>query len=113
VATAAAPGQLRLREVAGAMARAGIPFEWLSAAEAAERWPGMRFPGPVLHEPSTAGRVDADAAVAALQAAAEAHGAVVRHHRRVESVGRRSPSTPTRRRAGRRASTGWPPRATA
>jgi sarcosine oxidase len=86
VATAAAPGQLRLREVAAAMARAGVPFEWLSAAEAAERWPGMRFPGPVLHEPSTAGRVDADAAVAALQAAAEAHGAVVRHHRRVESV---------------------------
>jgi sarcosine oxidase len=30
--------------------------------------------------------VDADAAVAALQAAAAAHGAVVRHHRRVESV---------------------------
>ena len=28
---------------------------------------GMRFPGPVLHEPHTAGRVDADAAVTALQ----------------------------------------------
>lgn len=68
------------------MARAGIPFEWLSAAEAAGRWPGLRFPGPVLHEPSTAGRVDADAALAALQAAASGHGAVVRHHRRVEAV---------------------------
>ena len=86
VATAAGPGQERLREVAAAMTATGVPFEWLSAEEAAERWPGMRFPGPVLHEPETAGRVDADAAVAALQAAAAAAGAAVRHHRRVESV---------------------------
>ncbi|MBN1092933.1 FAD-dependent oxidoreductase [Blastococcus sp. TML/M2B] len=46
----------------------------------------MRFPGPVLHEPHTAGRLDADAAVTALQTAAERHGAVVRHHRRVTAV---------------------------
>ncbi len=68
------------------MAAAGVPHEWLAAAEAEQRWPGMRFPGPVLHEPETAGRVDADTAVTALQSAAAAHGAVVRHHRRVTAV---------------------------
>jgi sarcosine oxidase len=86
VTTAAPSGLGRLREVATAMAAAGVPHEWLSAAEAEQRWPGMRFPGPVLHEPATAGRVDADAAVTALQQAAAGHGAVVRHHRRVTAI---------------------------
>ena len=67
VATAAAHGQERLREIATAMDRAGVPYEWLDPVAAEARWPGMRFPGPVLHEPHTAGRVDADAAVTALQ----------------------------------------------
>ncbi|WP_022881136.1 FAD-dependent oxidoreductase [Gryllotalpicola ginsengisoli] len=57
---------------------AGIPGEILPAAEAARRWPGMRFETDVLHQPE-AGRLDADAAVAALQSAAVARGAVVRH----------------------------------
>ncbi|MGK5172205.1 FAD-dependent oxidoreductase [Geodermatophilus sp. CPCC 205761] len=87
VATAApGPGADRLRETARAMDRAGVAHEWLAPAEAGERFAGMRFPGPVLLEPHTAGRVDADAAVAALQAAAAAHGAAVRHHRRVTAV---------------------------
>jgi sarcosine oxidase len=86
VATAAPPGLDRLRDVAHAMTAAGVPYEWLSVAESEERWPGMRFPGPVLFEPATAGRVDADAAVTALQQAAARHGAVVRHHRRVTAV---------------------------
>ncbi len=86
VTTAAAPGLSRLREVAAAMTTAGVPHEWLTADEAQQRWPGMRFPGPVLHEPATAGRVDADAAVTALQQAAAGQGAVVRHHRRVTAV---------------------------
>ncbi|SEO70403.1 FAD-dependent oxidoreductase [Trujillonella endophytica] len=86
VATAAAHGQEQLVTVAGAMERAGVPFEWLSVAAAEDRWPGLRFPGPVLHEPHTAGRVDADAAVTALQSAAVAAGATVRHHRRVTAV---------------------------
>jgi sarcosine oxidase len=86
VMTAAEPGLGRLREVAAAMTSAAVPYEWLGAAEAEQRWPGMRFPGPVLHEPATAGRVDADTAVSALQQAAAAHGAVVRHHRRVTAV---------------------------
>jgi sarcosine oxidase len=86
VSTAAAHGQDQLHAVAAAMERAGVPFEWLSPAAAEQRWPGLRAPGPVLHEPYTAGRVDADAAVAALQSAAAAAGAVVRHHRRVTAV---------------------------
>jgi sarcosine oxidase len=86
VATAAPHGQGRLREIAAAMERAGVPHEWLEPAAAQARWPGMRFPGPVLHEPHTAGRVDADAAVTALQYATERAGGVVRHHRRVTSV---------------------------
>jgi len=86
VATAAAAGQPRLQEVAAAMTDAGVPHEWLSARDAEQRWPGLRFPGPALHEPATAGRVDADTAVTALQEAAAGHGAVVRHHRRVTAV---------------------------
>src|SRR4051812_20294318 len=86
VSTAGPSGEARLREVATAMEAAGVPHEWLGATEAQDRWPGMRFPGPVLHEPLTAGRVDADAAVTALQRAAERRGAVVRHHRRVTAV---------------------------
>lgn len=86
VSTAGPSGEARLREVAAAMEVSGVPHEWLSAAEAGDRWPGMRFPGPVLHEPHTAGRLDADAAVTALEHAAGQHGAVVRHHRRVTAV---------------------------
>jgi sarcosine oxidase len=86
VSTAGPTGVPRLREIAAAMDAAGVPYEWLSAAEAEGRWPGLRFPGPVLHEPHTAGRVDADAAVTALQSAAARHGAAVRHHRRVTAV---------------------------
>ena len=86
VATAAPAGLGRLREVAAARTAAGVPFEGLTVGEAEQRWPGMRFPGPVLHEPGTAGRVDADTAVTALQQAAAGHGAVVRHHRRVTAV---------------------------
>ena len=86
VATAATRGQDRLREIATAMDRAGVPYEWLDPVAAEARWPGMRFPGPVLHEPHTAGRVDADAAVTALQDATERAGGVVRNHRRVTAV---------------------------
>lgn len=56
----------------------GIAGEILAAGEAGERFPGLRFETPVLWNPS-GGRLNADAAVAALQSAAEARGAVVRH----------------------------------
>lgn len=44
--------------VAETLAAQGIPFELLSAAEASDRWPGMRFEGPVVFHPQ-AGTMDA------------------------------------------------------
>lgn len=58
------------------------PHELLTAAAAAERFPGLAFETDVLFSPAT-GRVHADRAVAALQQAAVLEGAEVRHHARV------------------------------
>ncbi|GAA4179314.1 FAD-dependent oxidoreductase [Gryllotalpicola koreensis] len=63
----------------------GIPGEILSAAEASERFPGIRFETPVLWNPQ-GGRLNADASVAALQSAAAVHGAVVRHESPVIAI---------------------------
>ncbi|TFC42562.1 FAD-dependent oxidoreductase [Cryobacterium sp. TMT1-21] len=68
--------------VAEALTGAGLGAEFLVPEAAAERWPGIRFDGRVLHNPD-AGRLNADAAVTALQAAAVAAGASVRHGVRV------------------------------
>ncbi|MFF3444549.1 FAD-dependent oxidoreductase [Streptosporangium sp. NPDC002721] len=46
------------------LAEAGVPHELLTPGAATERWPFMRFEGPVLHHPE-AGTADADATVAA------------------------------------------------
>jgi sarcosine oxidase len=69
-------------EVARVLPNFGFEAEWVDPAEAARRWPGIRFDTPALHTPQ-AGRLDADAAVAALQDAARASGARVRHRSRV------------------------------
>ena len=85
--------------LADALAARGIPFAWLTPEEAAERWPGLRFEGRVLHEPDTAGRLHADRAVGALQGAAIGSGAVVRHLvtvRRLEVTAAGDPSRPER-----------------
>lgn len=71
--------------VADALARHGFESSFLTPEEAGERWPGIRFDGRVLFTPE-AGRLNADAAVSALQAAAAAHGAAVRHHSRVVAM---------------------------
>lgn len=63
----------------------GLPYEWLAAEDAAERWPGLRFTDKVLHHPNS-GRLHADRAVSALQLAAAAHGADVRHRSPVTSI---------------------------
>ena len=81
-------GELAPSVLAAFRAR-GIPHEVLSPAEAGERWTGLRFEGSVLHETHTAGRLHADRSVAALQSAAAALGADVRHGVRVlDLVGR-------------------------
>lgn len=65
-------------DVHAALAAAGIPAEFLSAKQAAKRWPGIRFDTRVLFN-EQAGRVRADAAVRTLHATAAAAGADVRH----------------------------------
>ncbi|WP_440711520.1 FAD-dependent oxidoreductase [Herbiconiux sp. YIM B11900] len=74
-----------LDALAGLLPGFGFEAELLPAEEAGRRWPGIRFDGPVLHTPQ-AGRLDADAAVAALQSAAAALGATVNHHARVVGI---------------------------
>lgn len=63
--------------VAEHLGAAGVPFALLASWEAAERWPGLRFDGPVVHQPD-AGRLDADAVVTTLHAEAARHSADVR-----------------------------------
>lgn len=83
-------GGPELRAVADAFAARGVPHAWVTASEAAERWPGLRFEGDVLHEPATAGRLHADRAVASFLGAATARGAVVRHRTPVDRVEERT-----------------------
>jgi sarcosine oxidase len=64
--------------VAAALPGAGFGAAFLTPEEAGERWPGLRFDGRVLYTPD-AGRLNADASVAAMQDAATAAGADVRH----------------------------------
>lgn len=79
-------GGRRRDDIAAAFEARGVPHAWLSPDEAAERWPGLWFEGVVLHEPSTAGRLHADRAVAAFQQVARARGAVVRHETPVRAI---------------------------
>ncbi len=51
--------EAELVAVEAACAAASVRVEMLTAREATSRWPGMRFDGPVLHQPD-GGRVDAD-----------------------------------------------------
>jgi monomeric sarcosine oxidase len=70
----------------------GVPCEVLTDVAASERWPQLRFAGPVLYHPE-AGVVDADATVAACVAAGAARGAQVHARTRVlgvEDVGGRA-----------------------
>ena len=64
--------------IADVLAAHGVQHEWLEPSDAALRWPGMRFDGPVLYQPDRAGRINADQAVAALTAAAQGRGAQIR-----------------------------------
>lgn len=72
-------------EVHAALAAAGIAAEFVAIEEAGERWPGIRFDTRVLFN-EQAGRVNADATVRALHAAATAAGADVRHRTRATHI---------------------------
>lgn len=54
-----------MEQVRDALEQAGAPGEMLSAAEAAQRFPGVAVPGPVLYEPESA-VIAADRAIATL-----------------------------------------------
>lgn len=71
--------------VHAALSAAGIPVEFLPVEAASERWPGIRFDTRVLFN-SQAGRVNADATIAALHATAAAAGADVRHRTRATRI---------------------------
>jgi sarcosine oxidase len=72
--------------LAARLGAAGVPHTLLTARDAAERWPHLRFgDGPVLHH-ADAGWLDPDATVAACVARAVAHGADLRTGVRVSAV---------------------------
>jgi sarcosine oxidase len=72
-------------EFSDLLASRGVDYEVLDAAAAAERWPGMRFAGPVLHQ-SGGGILHADRVVSGLQRLAVRQGATVRAGTRVDRV---------------------------
>jgi len=78
--------------VASALPTYGFEAAFMTPDEAGERWPGIRFDTRVLFTPQ-AGRLNADAAVSALQQAATARGAVMRHHSRVVAIRVASPDS--------------------
>lgn len=72
----------QLPKIAAALTHAGICAEFLSPAEAGERWRGIRFDQQVLHMPD-GGQLNPEAALPALQQLAKARGAELRHHTKV------------------------------
>jgi sarcosine oxidase len=63
-----------VRAIASALEVCGVKAELGRADDCAQRWPGMRLDGVVLHQPD-AGRIHADRTLAALHARAAHHGA--------------------------------------
>lgn len=74
-----------LRAVAAALDTEGVAYDVLAAEAAEERWPGMRFAGPVLYQPD-GGRLLAEEALKAYTTAAAAHGAEVYYQQPVLSI---------------------------
>jgi sarcosine oxidase len=66
------PGPV-INEISWSLARSGVGFAEVTAEAAGRRWPGMRLDEAALYQPD-AGRIDADAAVAALHELAEIVG---------------------------------------
>jgi sarcosine oxidase len=66
-----------LAEMEAACTAAGVRVDVLTASEAASRWPGLRFAGPVVHQPE-GGRIDADRTLSACWDQAARAGADVR-----------------------------------
>ncbi len=71
--------------VHAALIAAGVAAEFLPVEEASRRWPGIRWDTRVLFN-AQAGRVNADATIAALHATAASAGADVRHRTRATRI---------------------------
>jgi sarcosine oxidase len=71
--------------IVDALISTSVPHEVVRPLEAARRWPGFVFDGPVLYQPD-AGRLLADAAVGALQGLARAQGARLRFEEPVRAL---------------------------
>jgi monomeric sarcosine oxidase len=71
--------------ISSAQRAAGVPCELLTAAEAARRWPHLRFAGDVLFTPG-AGVIDPELAVAEMLRLARSMGAQVREQTPVLAV---------------------------
>lgn len=71
--------------IRAALDAAGVDHEVLDPEVASERWAGMRFDGPVLHQ-ADGGRVDADATRHVLVALAQHHGADLQWDTAVRAV---------------------------
>jgi monomeric sarcosine oxidase len=63
----------------------GVAAELLDPADAARRWPGVRFAGPVVHDPE-GGVIDPEAAMAAMVRLAGAAGASVTYEAPVRDL---------------------------
>lgn len=74
-----------LRSLAGVLAAADIEAELLEAGEAVDRWPHLRFEGPVVYH-AEAGVIDPEATMAALLRLAADQGARVFRETPVRSV---------------------------
>ena len=76
-----------LAAVESACAAAGVRTEMMTPQEAAARWPGLRFDGPVLHQPD-GGRVRSDLTLEACWDQAVDAGAELRCEAPVRAVRR-------------------------
>lgn len=73
------------REFGAMLTAKGVDHEIVEEEPASERWPGLRFDGPVLYQPGGA-IIHADRAIAGLQQLATAQGAEFRTGTRVEQI---------------------------
>ncbi|HVF75228.1 MAG TPA: FAD-dependent oxidoreductase [Acidimicrobiales bacterium] len=74
-----------LRAIAATLDGAGVRYDVLQAEVAAERWPGMRFVGPVVYQ-RDGGRLLSEQALRAFTEAAASHGAEVYYSQPVHEI---------------------------
>lgn len=74
-----------VRDVAMALDRSSVPYEFMDPSAGAERYSGMRFETPLLYQ-SEGGRLDAELTLTTLQTQAEKHGAAIKFSEGLEAI---------------------------